>query len=484
MRMPVALGTVLVTAIGLLAPSGWAVARPGSEPAYALKPTPCPMPTMKAWECSTLDVPMDWFDRSDPRRAEIAVAVRPATGERRGALTINPGGPGSPSIWVADQVLGSLPATVKRHFDLVLWDPRGVGLSRPTPTGCTAPNAIPEIPATGPVDWSAIAQDYVASRAEANRQCYDANPDVAPYLGTEYVVRDLEALRKTLGVHRWDYWGMSYGTQVGLLYAKRYPSRLRATLLDGAVQPGLTISSAAASRGTAYQMAFALLGASIGPVHAMRMGRVIRALNTRTYMTSDGREMTRTEFLQVMVDAAGSQEFIPVAVATIDEGWRALFGGDRSGRASRPQATAFGATYTRNFILCGDTVDRPSIAEAGAAAQASAETGTVYAGILSLVWSGTCAGLPPGAHRVPRVTKPLTLPHPPVVLNALGDPATPWVWASDMASVFRGASFITYDGVGHVVYGNTPSRCVNDAVTAYLMRLTRPGDITCAYVPG
>ena len=271
---------------------------------------------------------------------------------------------------------------------------------------------------------------------------------------------------------------MSYGTQIGLLYAQLYPSRLRATVLDGAVQPGLTIPSAAASRGTAYQAALAMLGASIGPVHSLRMNRVIRALNTRTYVDADGREVTRTDFLQTMFAAAGAQELIPDAVAMIDEAWRALFASPR-GR----EATEYGHFYSRSFILCGDMVERESIEESADAARASATIGTVNAGTLSLQWSASCAGLPPGPHSVARVRTPITLPNPPVVINALGDPATPWVWGREMTSVFRGASFITYDGVGHVIYGNTPSRCVNGAVTAYLLRLKSPGSLTCDYVP-
>lgn len=472
------LGLALALATGISAP---AAAQPGTvnpraASPYSIAPTPCPLPSIKAWECSTLSVPMDWFDMSNPDRANIAVAVHRATGERRGTLTLNPGGPGSSSILIADVLMKALPAPVTRHFDIVLWDARGVGLSTPVPTGCTTPITSPEIPETGPVDWSAVAEDFLMRAAEGNRQCYAANPDLAPYLGTQYVVRDLEALRTALGVRQWSYWGMSYGTQIGLLYAQLYPSRLRATVLDGAVQPGLTIPSAAASRGTAYQAALAMLGASIGPVHALRMNRVIRALNTRTYVDADGVEVTRTTFLETMFAAAGSQELIPDAVAMIDEAWRSLFGAPR-GR----EAIDYGYFYARSFVLCGDTIRRDSIAEAAASAQASAAIGTVNAGSLSLQWSASCAGLAPGSRPVTRVRTPITLPTPPVIVNALGDPATPWVWAREMTSVFRGASFITYNGVGHVIYGNTPSRCVNDAVTAYLLRLSRPGDITCDY---
>jgi pimeloyl-ACP methyl ester carboxylesterase len=202
-------------ALTLLAPASagraaQAPATPSATPSYSLKPGSCPLPTLKGWECSTLDVPMDWFNAANPDRVNIAVAVHRATGERRGSLTLNPGGPGSSSLLISDVIMKVLPVPVKRHFDIVLWDPRGIGLSTPVPTGCTTnPTALPVIPATGPIDWSSVTQEYLAVQQAANLQCYEANLDLAPYLGTQFVVRDLEALRQALGVPRWTYWGMS-----------------------------------------------------------------------------------------------------------------------------------------------------------------------------------------------------------------------------------------------------------------------------------
>ncbi len=479
-----------VAAVGLtlLAPASagtaaQAPATPNTTPAYALTPGPCALPRLKGWACSTLDVPLDWFDSANPDRAQIAVAVHRATGARRGTLTLNPGGPGISSILTSDVIMTRLPATVKRHFDIVLWDPRGTGLSTPVPTGCTTnPNALPVIPATGPIDWSSVTQTFLAAQRAANQQCYEANLDLAPYLGTQFVVRDLDALRQALNVSRWTYWGMSYGTRIGLLYAQIYPSRIRALLLDGPVQPNSSITDIATSRGATLEAALAMLGAIMGPVRSARMYRVIDALNLRTYVDADGRTVTRESFLAKMMRAAGSQALVPNAEDLVDSAYAALFGSARSltPRADEPDQ---GFTYARRFINCGDYRDRPSVAQAAAIADTSAESGTVRAGQAALFWLGWCAGLPPAEHPVSRVRFPITLANPPVLLKALGDDATPWVWARQMANYFRGASLITYEGVGHVLYGRTPSRCVNGAATAYLLRLKSPGNLTCPYVP-
>jgi pimeloyl-ACP methyl ester carboxylesterase len=424
---------------------------------------------------------MDWFDPTNPDTAEIAFAVHRAQGARRGTLTLNPGGPGSSSLLVVDTVMGALPDRVKRHFDIVLWDPRGIGLSRPLPSDCTTlPPGLAAIPATGPIDWPTVTEEFLEQQAAANRDCFEANRDIAPFLGTEYVVRDLDALRRQLGVGQWTYWGMSYGTRIGLVYAQRYPERLRATLLDGSVQPNSSLGELAATSGASHEAALAMLAANVGRVHGTRMYRVINALDRRTYVDAEGRDVTRATFLAGMFAAAGSQELIPDAIAEIDEAYSALFGSPRAAQAE----VDYGSFYARRFVMCGDFADRPTTAQAAAWASASAAIGTARAGQLTLTWLSWCAGVPAFDHPVKRLTRPLRLATPPVVLNATGDPATPWVWAREMATYFQGSSLVTYDGVGHVLYGITPSRCVNDAVTEYLMRLERPGELMCPYAAG
>ena len=112
-------GIAALLTASILPPLASATPRVG-EPAYSLSPNRCPLPTLKSWECFTLDVPMDWWHRGNGERADIAVAVHRATVETRGTLTLNAGGPGSSSLLIADQVLLALPAEIQRSFDIVL----------------------------------------------------------------------------------------------------------------------------------------------------------------------------------------------------------------------------------------------------------------------------------------------------------------------------------------------------------------------------
>ena len=185
----------------------------------------CPAQRFDGFECGVLTVPLDWDDLANPANAEIALSVKRATGKRMGFLSFNPGGPGVSGMASTPGIWADLPRQVQQRFDWVGWDPRGVGSSQPQLTGCieveaAARAAAYEPPATGPVDWQAYTETYVAALGPGLAECLEINKDVAPYLGTYYVVRDLEAMRAALGAPRWNFWGMSYGTRIGYRYAR------------------------------------------------------------------------------------------------------------------------------------------------------------------------------------------------------------------------------------------------------------------------
>lgn len=465
-----------------------AAALSSPAPASAETPTPvrhaCKAP-LTDWECGTLSVPRDWFDRSNPDTFGIEYAVHRASEHRVGTLTLNPGGPGSGALDIAGLLMEVVPARITRHFDIVLWDPRGIGRSGPGLAHCPAPAQMPDMPATGPVDWSAVATTYLRENSAANIACYQANLGIAPYLGTEYVVRDLDALRRALGVRKWTYWGMSYGTRIGMVYARKYPTHLRALLLDGSVAPNDSIAQLSAGMGASQQASLTVVASLIGKETAARLTRVIRALNHRTYTDADGITMTRWSFLSSVFALARDNAELPDIIAMVNEAYDALFASKAQSATARAQAEPdFGRLYNTRFVNCADYADRPTAEQVGAWAQGSVQTGTMWAGHLTVHVPGWCAGLPAFAHPVPRITRPIRLNHPPIVLNAMGDPGTPWVWARQMATAFRGSSLITYAGTAHVLYGGTPSACVNDPVTTYLMTLRRPGDLTCPFTPG
>ena len=145
----------------------------------------CPAQGFDGFECGVLTVPLDWDDLANPANAEIALSVKRATGKRMGFLSFNPGGPGESGMALTPFIWGELPRQVQQRFDCVGWDPRGVGSSQPQLTGCiqaeaAARAAAYEPPATGPVDWQAYTEMYVAALAPGLAGCLEINKDVAP----------------------------------------------------------------------------------------------------------------------------------------------------------------------------------------------------------------------------------------------------------------------------------------------------------------
>ncbi|MFM1966043.1 MAG: hypothetical protein RL134_1768 [Actinomycetota bacterium] len=488
-RISIALVVAALVATGLLMPSVSATQAPASSPLTSLAPRTC-SPDLVGWTCFTLTVPRDWFGTGD-LMASIALAVMPARRSSIGGLTFNPGGPGGSGLESAAGYYERLPQRIKDSFDVVAWDPRGVGASTPQLTGCsrTQQRVGYTPPATGPVDWLAFTRDMAATLGPGLQACWEANPDVAPYLGTDFVVRDLEAMREALGYEQWSIHGMSYGSRIGYRYARAYPDRVRALVLDGALDPNLTLSTWTAAESWAFTYAQAVFSSTLGDGFAARFARVLRALNARTVVI-DGRTRTRWDLTPRIFGEIPSQSQAEDIRTLVDTVYRALYSratpqehrraAAALARLAREDTSA--KRYTLNMVTCADMSDRPSIEETARYAEASYLNNSVGAAFVAVIKGLTCEGLPEAVERpYPLLEEELSLATPPVVLNALGDTRTTWLGAQTLANYFAGSSFITYNGTQHVVYGKMRSACLNVPVTTYLIDLVVPPSATCPY---
>ena len=452
----------------------------------------CPSDDFDGFECGVLTVPLDWDNLANPANAEIAVTVKRATGKSRGYLSFNPGGPGGSGMAAAPGIWGELPPQVQQRFDWVGWDPRGIGLSQPQLTGCIevepqARSAAYEPPATGPVDWRAFTETYVASMAPAIAQCLDLNEDVAPYLGTYYVIRDLEAMRVALGAPKWNFWGMSYGTRIGYRYAREYPDRVRTLILDGAWSPNLTVTTwmggSTWSWTTVQQVFASLFGKEMGA----RLQRVIEGLDKRT-ITVEGEELSRWDVLPAIFTNISYQAAYPEILDVITGVDEALEG-NATGKVRAPlrslqrrAAEDQSSQLSIFYINCRDLAGYPTVDQIARAAYTANLNQSVLAGLTAMQKGAFCAGVPEDfTYGYEPLNEPLELPTAPIVINSLGDTRTEYVFARNMSTFMAGSSLITYDGTQHVTYLQTPSRCVNDAVTRYLIHRKQPGPLLCSY---
>ena len=456
----------------------------------------CPARGFDGFECGVLTVPLDWDDLANPANAEIALSVKRATGKRMGFLSFNPGGPGESGMASAPAIWGELPRQVQQRFDWVGWDPRGVGSSQPQLSGCleveaAARAAAYEPPATGPVDWQAYTETYVAALGPGLAECLALNEDVAPYLGTYYVVRDLEAMRAALGAPRWNFWGMSYGTRIGYRYAREYPDKVRTLILDGAWSPNMTVSSWMGASTWSWATVQQVFGSLFGKQMGARLQRVIQGLDEST-IDVDGDELTRWQLLPEIFNNISYQAAYPDIVEVIIAVDEALKGdASAADRIAKPlralqkrSAQDASSLFNIYYINCRDLAGYPTVNQIARAAYVADANQSVYAGLAAMQKGAFCSGLPEDfTHGYEPLTEPLTLPTPPVVINSLGDTRTEYVFGRTMANFMAGSSLITYDGTQHVSYLQTPSRCINSAVTRYLLQRIQPGPLLCPYAP-
>ena len=456
----------------------------------------CPAEGFDGFECGVLTVPLDWDDLANPANAEIAVTVKRATGKSRGFLSFNPGGPGESGMAAAPGIWGELPRQVQQRFDWVGWDPRGIGLSQPQLTGCLeveveaeARAAGYEPPATGPVDWQAYTEAYVALMAPGVGECLEINKNVAPYLGTYYVIRDLEAMRVALGAPKWNFWGMSYGTRIGYRYAREFPDKVRTLILDGAWSPNLTVSSWMGGSTWSWTTVQQVFGSLFGKEMAARLQRVIEGLDKRT-ITVEGEEVTRWQILPAIFNNISYQAAYPDIVEVI-KAVDAALKGEASSTLAKPlralqkrSAQDVSSQLSIYYINCRDMGGYPTVNQIARAAHVADANQSVFAGRTAMQKGAFCAGIPEDfTYGYEPLNEPLTLPTPPVVINSLGDTRTEYVFGRTMANFMAGSSLITYDSTQHVSYLQTPSTCINAAVTRYLLQRIQPGPLLCPYAP-
>lgn len=463
-------------------------------PRSAVSWVDCPSDLPAGVECGRLDVPVDWSRPDDPRRASIAFAVHRATGKRIGTYTFNPGGPGTSGMGMLGFLLtggpygpsGALPASIQRHFDIVAWDPRGVGESTPQLQGCDATATFGELPQAGPVDWSAVATAYATSIGASLTQCLEGNPDLAPYLGTHYVIRDLDALRQALGVPQWTYNGVSYGTTVGLAYARQYPSRVRALVLDGVAPTNQTQLQQASTMAWAWSTMLRVFAGTFPAGFSAKVNRVISALDEGPL------EMMGEPFPRFAEDFFGLDTLISGlwGQGTYERKREQFIALDAAARERGPAPIPVSPLPARqlpidpvvSFVLCSDRPDRPRVAQVAAIAETAASAGLTVAGLHAIERGLWCSGLPAIGVPVDASSEPIQMTNSALVVNATGDPKTPWLRARVATSLVQGARLISYTGTQHGVYRRVGSTCVDSAITRYLMTLKRPGaDLNCPF---
>ncbi|WP_282701269.1 alpha/beta hydrolase [Streptomyces sp. CC219B] len=206
---------------------------PGSTPKLTWKG--CGTTTYPTLQCASLKVPLD---HANPHGQKITLALSrvPHTAKKyQGPLLVNPGGPGGSGLTLAGYVAASLPKAVAAQYDVIGFDPRGVGKSKPA-LDCRPGHFNPVRPDSVPSTPAIERANLVRAKAFA-KACRDKYAHLLPYINTISAVRDMDRIRHAVGAERINYFGYSYGTYLGAVYAKLYPERVRRLVLDSVVDP-------------------------------------------------------------------------------------------------------------------------------------------------------------------------------------------------------------------------------------------------------
>ncbi|MGZ2359561.1 alpha/beta hydrolase [Streptomyces sp. 372A] len=231
--------SVLLFAVGATV-AGLVTAAPAAADATTPRAAPlawkdCGTKSSPTLQCATVRSPLDHDDPAG-RQVTLALTRVPHTSKTfQGPLLVNPGGPGGSGLSMAPFVAASLPKAVASQYDVIGFDPRGVGRSRP------ALDCLPGY--FDPVRPDPVPQSLGGERVNRNRArdfaaaCGEKYPDLLPYMDTVSAAKDLDVIRRATGARQLNYFGYSYGTYLGAVYAKLFPERVRRLVLDSNVDP-------------------------------------------------------------------------------------------------------------------------------------------------------------------------------------------------------------------------------------------------------
>ena len=447
------------------------------------------------FECSYFSVPIDYTNPADGAM-RISVIRKLATGSAQGSLVLNPGGPGGSGIEYTTYVEYVVSASLRENFDIVGFDPRGVGQS--TPVECLNDEQTEEYIALDGSPDDQIEIDQAQEMAELFGQtCATNSPDTYKFLDTVSATRDIDILRALLGDEKLNWLGKSYGTFLGATYADLFPDRVGRMLLDGAIDPTLTNKQLSYGQALGFELALnrfvddcstesdCPLSAS-GAAGVSEVGDLLIELDANPVTLDDGRLFTQAMGTLGVVGSLYDKQY----------GWPELrtnlglaFDGDFSGLASSVDfytGRQLDGSYKDNSndaIAAVNCLDRPDRATTEQTVALASEWKLMAPNFGEyLAWSNiSCSYWQADATGVP---KEITAPGTPTILvvGTVYDPATPYAWSQALVSQLSKGVLLTLDGDGHTAYYQG-SRCIDEIVDNFYLTGEAPAGITCTDGP-
>jgi len=436
-------------------------------------------------QCATATAPLNWADPA-AGKIELALIRQPATGgSAQGSLLVNPGGPGGSGYdFIATGVTRAASSRLQASYDIVGFDPRGVG--RSSAVSCYDDPADFDDFIFGLLPGEYGSDEWIAAYAEANAQfgkdCATHSGELLEFVDTVSAARDLDLLRAALGDKKLNYLGFSYGTLLGATYADLYPKKTGHLVLDGALDPATTAADVSISQAVGFESALrAYLKSCLAGTDCGFCGTVddamtsIRSLLDRLdaspLRAKDGRELgSATMSIAIILPLydEANWPYLDQLFSTVKQGDSSVAFQLADSYYERDASGDYLSNSTEAFLAinCLDYTSDPSLESMRSEEAKLVEAAPVLGEQLAFGGVG-CAEwpYPPTRDRGEIHAAGST---DILVVGTTNDPATPYKWAVSLAEQLDNGHLITYDGEGHTAY-NRSNQCVNDAVDDYLI---------------
>jgi pimeloyl-ACP methyl ester carboxylesterase len=459
---------------------------PAVAPPSPVTWTTCP--THADVECGTVPVPLDY---AHPAAGTLQIAVSRIVATSRsasdGTLVVNPGGPGESGNQILPIEYPLLPASVRAAMDVVSFDPRGTGASSPLQCGTSLAGVTSALPVPARAGQALPGTPVFAGIPPA---CRRAAPVLTPQVDSVDTARDMDRIRQALGQDTISFYGLSYGTVLGTVYASLFPHRVRSMVLDGAVDLYAPLAVQAAEQAPAAERSLVHLLSACTPAASCPLGGDPVGFFTHLAASLSAQPLP----------APGNGDTTPVTVGDLDTaslfavsvpGFTPLYesalvaASQGNGADLRALALEFvvdvdGAPLVdaQWAITCNDTTGHPGPVSAGDQARALAARYPLLGGYAVNYNLGGCIAWPDGRRPV-TAEHPVAAP-PVLVLGNTGDPNTPLVGARHLATAFPRASQLTWVGWGHTwLLSGSDDSCMQSYVSRYLAGdgLPTPGTV-------
>ncbi|MFF0851419.1 alpha/beta hydrolase [Streptomyces sp. NPDC003280] len=445
---------------------------------------PSPLPDGAQWQCATMRAPLDW---SRPKGDTIGIALirARASGDpstRIGSLIFNFGGPGGSGVTTLP-AFGQDYATLNTRYDLVSFDPRGVG--RSVPVECQSDAQLDQYfqqDAT-PDDRAEQAQ-LVDRTKEFNADCEKHSEKILPHVRTTDAARDMDLMRQVLGDRKLHYFGVSYGTELGGVYAHLFPRRVGRMTLDAVVDPTKDPEQSALGQAQGFQLALDNFARDCTskveecPVGDTpqdvknRIATLLRDLDRKPIPGSFPRQLTETAAINGIAQALYSKDFWEYLTEGLQQAYEGdgrilmLLSDSMNGRSENGEYSNI--TPANIAINCSDEKPRYTADEIRRKLPQFRAVSPLFGDFLAWSMLSCTDWAVPGAAVHPDVSAPGAAPV--LVVGNTGDPATPYEGAKKMVEALgKGVGVeLTYKGQGHGAY-DSKNKCVQSAVNGYLL---------------